>query len=127
MRGDSRRTIRLLLLGEGASFLLAALVHAGVVADRWDPGAAIAETVIGGVLLAALWLAVRNPARTRALALGAQGFGLVGTMIGTYLTAVVGLGTAADVAYHLTILSVLAAGLFVAARATAAEARRGVE
>ena len=46
------------LLVEGVSFVLAAVVHSGaLLPDRWDPGAAIAESVIVTVLLTGICLA----------------------------------------------------------------------
>ena len=103
------------LLLEGLSFLVAAVVHSGALFDHRDPGAAIAETVIGTVLLAGFALTRIRPLQTRTFGLAAQGVALLGTLIGTYLTAIVGLGTPLDVAYHVTILYVLVAGLFTAA------------
>jgi hypothetical protein len=49
---------------------------------------------------------------------GAQ-LALLLTLLGVYLTAIVGLGTVPDVVFHLTILTLLASGLVVAARAPA--------
>jgi hypothetical protein len=119
------RTIRLFLLLEGASFFLAALVHFGVIAAGYEDGAAgIAESVIGGVLLLGLALTWGMPSAARAIGLAAQGFALLGTMVGTYLAFVVGPSTVPDRIYHVGILSALAWGLVVAARAPAGEAGR---
>jgi hypothetical protein len=117
-------TIRLFLLLEGASFFLAALVHFGVLASGYeDGGAAVAESVIGTVLLIGFALTWAAPAATRAIGLAAQGFGLLGTMVGTYLAFVVGPSTLPDRLYHVGILSALAWGLVVAARAPAGPSR----
>jgi hypothetical protein len=51
------QTNRRFLLIEGASFILAALAHAGVLVNGYeDAGAATAESVIGVVLLVGLGL-----------------------------------------------------------------------
>jgi hypothetical protein len=125
MRADGIRTIRLFLLIEGVSFLLAALVHSGMlIEERLDPGAAIAESVIAIALLGAFGLAALSLERTRTLGLAAQGFALAGTLIGTYLTAIVELGTVPDVVYHVTMLLVLSSGLVVAAKSDTGDAMR---
>jgi hypothetical protein len=114
------RTIRLFLLLEGASFFLAALVHLGVLARGYEDGAAaIAESVIGAVLLVGFALTWAAPAAAARIALAAQGFALLGTMVGTYLAFVVGPSSVPDRVYHVGILSALAWGLVVAARARA--------
>ena len=117
------RTVRVFLLLEGVSFLLAALVHAGaLVGDYEDAGARIAESVIGGVLLVGLALTWLAPARTRAIGVVAQGFALAGTMVGTYLSvAGIGASTVPDVVYHVAILLTLVWGLTVAARRAGGE------
>lgn len=120
------QTVRLFLVLEGVSFVIAALVHTGIFVDGyWDPAAAIAESVIGAVLLVGLALTWVYSATTRRIGLAAQGLALLGTLIGTYLTAIVGLGTTPEVVYHLTILAVLATGLVVAARAPVGATARG--
>jgi hypothetical protein len=116
-----RQTIRLFLLLEGASFVLAGLVHFGVLARGYEHGsAAIAESVIGAVLLIALGLTWALPASTRAVGIAAQGFGLLGTLVGAFTIAIgVGPRTMPDVVYHAAILLALAWGLIFAARAPA--------
>jgi hypothetical protein len=113
-----RRTIRLFLLIEGVSFLLAALVHAGVLVGGYeDVGARTAESIIGGVLLLGLALTWLWPALTRGIGLAAQGFALLGTTVGTYLSFVgVGASTTPDRIYHVAIWLTLAWGLFVAVK-----------
>ena len=121
------QTIRRFLLLEGASFIVAGLIHRGVLVDGYqDAGAAVAETVIGAVLLAAFGLTWVWPARTRPIGLAAQAFALVGTLIGTYLSVIgVGPHTVPDVVYHIAILLALIWGLVVAARAPADGAGSG--
>ena len=116
-----RHTVRLLLLLEGASFVFAGLVHFGVLARGYEHGsAAIAESVIGAVLLVALTLTWVLPAWARALGIAAQAFALLGTLVGAFTIAIgVGPRTVPDVVYHAVILLVLAWGLVVTARATA--------
>ena len=120
-----RQTIRLFLLLEGASFVVAGLVHAGVLFDGYaHRQASIAESVIGVVLLVGCGLTWVWPARTRPIGLAAQGFALLGTLVGLFTIAVgVGPRTAPDLAYHVAILAALAWGLVVAARAPADRAR----
>ncbi len=107
-----------LMLLEGASFIAASLVHRGILVHGYEHDrAAVAETVIGGVLLAAAALAWLLPARTRAIGLGAQAFALLGTIVGLFTIAVgIGPRTAPDLAYHGSILALLVAGLVMAAR-----------
>jgi hypothetical protein len=112
------RAIRLFLLVEATSFIIASLIHSGrLIPGYAHPQARIAEGVIATVLLAALvWIWIR-PASLRRAALAAQGFALLGTLVGVF-TIVIGVGprTAPDVAYHIAILLILAWGLSVAAR-----------
>ena len=113
------RTIGLLLLVEGVSFVLAALVHLGVPVGGYEhPDASFYEGTIGAVLLLGLALTRVVPRYTRTTAIAAQAFALAGTTVGTYL-AVIGVGphTVPDLAYHVGIWLVLAAGLVVAVRA----------
>jgi hypothetical protein len=116
-----RQTIRLFLLLEGASFVLAGLVHAGVLVDGYaHRQASTAESVIGVVLLVGFGLTWVWPARTRPIGLAAQGFALLGTLVGAFTIAVgVGPRTVPDIAYHVAILAALAWGLVVAARVPA--------
>ena len=66
-----RQTIRLFLLLEGASFIIAGLVHFGVLVDGYEhQQAAIAESSIGVVLLVGLGLTYVWPARTRIFTVG---------------------------------------------------------
>jgi ABC-type uncharacterized transport system permease subunit len=120
-----RHTIRLFLLGEGASFVVAGLVHRGLLVDGYQHRqAAIAESVIAVVLLLGLGLTWAWPARTRMIGIGAQAFALLGTLVGVFTIAVgVGPRTLPDIAYHLAIVIALVWGLVVAARASAERER----
>jgi hypothetical protein len=113
------RTIRLFMLVEGASFLVASLIHAGLLIAGYEHVAAsTAEGVIAAVLIAGLLLSFIPRAWTRWIGLVAQGFALLGTLVGLFTIAVgIGPQTVPDLVYHATILVVLAWGLVVAARA----------
>lgn len=114
----TRRT-RLLLLVEAATFVVAALVHAGLLIQGYQhPEARIAESVIAVVLLLGLALTWIRPAWTGGAGLLAQAFALLATLVGIF-TIIVGVGprTVPDVAYHVAIVVLLAYGLTVAARA----------
>ena len=110
--------IRLFLLVEGLSFLLASLVHAGRLVPGYEhPQARVAESVIGTVLvLGWLWTLIR-PVSLRRTALVVQGFALLGTLVGVFTILVgVGPGTAPDVAYHVAIVVILGLGLRAAVK-----------
>src|ERR687885_80118 len=113
-----RRTIRLFMLAEGASFLAASLVHAGVLIPGYEHRQArIAESIIAAVLLGGAVLTWLRPASTRAVGLAAQGFALLGTLVGLFTIAVgVGPRTAPDVIYHIVIVAVLVGGLVACTR-----------
>ncbi|MGH2377689.1 MAG: hypothetical protein ACRDGT_04370 [Candidatus Limnocylindria bacterium] len=115
---DFQRKIRLFMLAEGVTFATVALVHAGVIpVGSLDPIASIAESVIAVVLLAAFGLTFISPARARAAGLGAQGFALAFTLVGTYFTLrFPGVSTMGDAVFHVVIVFVLLWGLVVAAR-----------
>jgi hypothetical protein len=121
-----RQTIRLFLLFEGASFVIAGLIHSGLLIGGYaHRQAAIAESVIAFVLLGALALTWAWPARTRLIGLIAQAFALLGTLVGLFTIAVgIGPRTVPDVAYHFTIVVTLVCGLIVAARVPADVARQ---
>src|SRR5512138_798732 len=111
--GRASARLRILLLVEGGSFLAASLVHRGVLVAGYEHDrAAVAETVIGAVLLAGLAASAVRPPWTRAAGIAAQSFALAGTLVGITMVAIgVGPRTAPDVVYHAAILTLLAAGL----------------
>lgn len=120
------QTIRLFLLFEGATFVVAALVHFGVLIDGYEHReAGVAESVIAVVLLTGWALTWIGQAWTRRVGLTVQSFALLGTLVGVF-TIVIGVGprTVPDIAYHIAIVIVLAWGLFVAKRAPAVSSLR---
>lgn len=109
--------IQLFLVAEIAIFAFAASAHFELFGDRDDPGAGIAESVIAVVLLAGLAYTFMQNTDVRSIALGVQGFALLGTLIGTYLVLVVGPRTTFDIVVHVIMLTLLIAGLVVTYRA----------
>ncbi len=112
------QTIRLFLFCEGAAFIVAALIHGGVLLSGYEHREArIAESAIAAVLFAGLMLTYIRPGSTRMFGLAAQGFALFWTLVGIF-TIVIGVGprTLADIAYHITIVIVLACGLTITKR-----------
>ena len=113
-----RQTIRIFLLFEAATFVAASLIHSGALISGYEhQQARIAEGVIGIVLLVGAGLTWIRPAWTRLAGLAAQGFALLGTLVGVF-TIIVGVGprTVPDVAYHLVIVVVLIWGLIFTKR-----------
>jgi hypothetical protein len=103
---------------EALAFGAAALVHAGVLTDGYQhPAAMIAECVIAGVLTLGLVVSVVSPRSARAAGLTAQGFALVGTLVGVF-TIVIGVGpqTRFDVALHAGLIALLVTGLIAVTR-----------
>jgi hypothetical protein len=111
-----KSTIQLFLVIQAAVFAFAAGAHFGIVGSMDDPGAGTAETVIGVVLLAGLALTFTRGANVRAIALAAQGFALLGTLVGFTLVITVGPTRAFDVTVHGIMLVLLVTGLAVTYR-----------
>jgi hypothetical protein len=112
------RILRLFMLVEAATFIVAASVHAGRLIPGYEHREArIAETVIGMVLVAGAMLTWIRPVSARAAGVAAQGFALLGTSVGIF-TIVIGVGprSVLDVIYHVAIVAVLVWGLVVAWR-----------
>ena len=111
--------LRGFLLAEAGLLVAASLVHSGLlVQGHAHSQARIAEAVIAAVLLAAWALSFAWPGRTRQLALLAQAFAFVGTLVGLS-TIIIGIGpqSAPDKVFHFALLGLLLAGLRVARRA----------
>jgi hypothetical protein len=110
--------IRTFLLVEAANFIIASLIQSGRLISGYEhPQARIAEGVIALVLLTGLALTWIRPASLRRAGLAAQGFALLGTLVGVF-TIIIGVGprTTPDIAYHIGIVLILIWGLWVAAR-----------
>ena len=106
-------TVQWFLTLEVLVFGLAALLHAGVLTTGYEHREArIAETVIGAVLFAGLVVTLVAPQFTRRAGQLAQGFALLGTLVGVF-TMVIGVGprTPLDIAIHCTMLALLISGL----------------
>jgi len=112
------QAIRRFMLFEAATFVVAALIHFGVLAHGFEhQRAGIAESVIAAVLLTGFIWSVASRRSSRLIGLIAQGFALLGTLVGVFTIAIgVGPRTVPDVAYHAIIVIVLLSGLVVAAR-----------
>ena len=110
--------VRWCLAAEVLIFAVAALVHAGVLLTGYEHREArIAESVIGLVLLAGLLTTVAAPRFARRAGLGAQGFALLGTMVGLFTIAVgIGPRSVFDLVLHSTMIIVLVTGLIVVSR-----------
>ena len=118
------RRLRGFLLAEAGLLVAASLVHSGLVLQgHAHSQARIAEAVIAAVLLAAWALSLAWPGRTRKLALLAQAFALIGTLVGVFTIAVgIGPQSAPDVVFHIALVLLLLAGLRFARRARRAVA-----
>lgn len=112
-------TIRLFMLLEAATFAIAALIHSGVLITGYaHQQAAIAEGVITLVLLVGVAVTWIRPAWLWHAGVAAQGFALLGTLVGMFTIAVgIGPRTIPDIAYHIGIVIVLVWGLRVTMRA----------
>jgi hypothetical protein len=116
------RTLQRFMIIEAGTFIVAAAIHAGLLLAGYEHREArIAESVIALVLLAGATLTWTRPASARIVALVAQGFALVGTLVGI-VTIAIGIGprSALDLVYHFAIVAVLSWGLVVAWRARVA-------
>ncbi len=108
-------TVRAILLVETISFLIAGAIHSGMfVAFDTHYQAAIAESIIGVVLLIGFGLSWVWPAQTRLIGLVVQTFAALGTMVVLFTIAVgVGPRSIGDIAFHVAILAVLGYGLVI--------------
>ena len=111
-------TLRIVLLVETLSFVLASLIHSGLIVPGYQhPQARTAEGIIAAVLLLGLVWGGLRPASLRKAALTVQWFALLGTVIGIFTIAVgVGPRTAPDLGYHITMVVALIGGLQLAGK-----------
>jgi hypothetical protein len=110
--------VRSFLSVEAVVFGAAALAHAGILFPGYEHGKAqIAESVIALVLLAGLVATAIVPSSSRRIGLAAQGFALLGTLVGIF-TIIVGIGprTAFDFSLHAIMIALLVSGLIAVAR-----------
>lgn len=112
------KQVRTFLGTEALAFGMAALVHAGALTGGYEHREAmVAESVIAGVLTLALVVTVIRPRSSRAVGLMAQGFALLGTLVGIFTMAIgVGPQSRFDVALHVGFVTLLIAGLVLVAR-----------
>lgn len=104
---------RIFLAVEMIVFSLASVVHGGWLIDGYQHSEArTAEGVIAMVLLAGLVVSLINPPWTRQAGLLAQGFALLGTLVGVF-TMIIGVGpqTTPDVILHIGLILLLIWGL----------------
>lgn len=81
--------IRSILLVAAIAFALAASVHSGVLLTGWEHArAAIAEGVIAAVLTVGIVASLIWPTNARGIALAAEGFALLGTLVGAFTIAI---------------------------------------
>jgi hypothetical protein len=113
------QTIRLFILIEAASFVVASLIHSGMfISGHEHQQARIAEGVIGGVLSAGLILSFVRPTWTRWAGIAVQSFALLGTLIGLFTIAIgIGPRTTLDLVYHPVLIAILVWGLMFTVRA----------
>ncbi|AYQ27492.1 MULTISPECIES: hypothetical protein [unclassified Polaromonas] len=113
--------LRGFLLLEAGLLVAASLVHGGLLLlGHAHSQARVAEAVIAAVLLTAWALSLVWPGRTRKLALLAQAFALIGTLVGVFtIAAGIGPQSAPDVVFHVALLALLLAGLRFARRVPA--------
>jgi hypothetical protein len=108
-----------LMLVEAVSLGVASTLHlAGLVHGRggnFNPDAAgTAEAIIGVVLAAAAVFMWRRPGPARTIGIAANGFALVGFLVGISETA--SGGDIPDITYHATVIPLLVAGLVLLIR-----------
>ena len=111
-----KTTIQLFLVVQAAVFAFAAGAHFGIVGSMDDPAAGVAESVIAVALLGGLALTFVPGIPARPAALAAQGFALLGTLVGFTLVLTVGPTKAFDVTMHGIMLALLVTGLAVTYR-----------
>ena len=110
------------LSAEALVFGVASLVHAGMLVSGYEHREArIAEGVIAAVLVAGLVGTFIAPQSSRTFGLGAQGFALLGTMVGLFTIAIgVGPRTVFDLTLHAAMVALLVSGLVATSRTRSA-------
>ena len=114
-----RKPIRLFVFFEGLAFIIASLIHFGVLIHGYEHlWAGRAEGVIGAALLIAYVLTWILPRWTRGIGVAVQAFALLGTSVGIYTIAIgIGPRTIPDITFHIAIAIALISGVIVTAQA----------
>jgi hypothetical protein len=110
--------IAILLLAEAIVFVVAALIHAGLLIEGFEhPETRVAESVTAAVLFLGFLVSWRRPSWTRIAGILTQGFALFGISI-SFFTIILGLGPQSlpDMAYHLAIIAVLIWGVIISTK-----------
>jgi hypothetical protein len=119
------RWFAVVMLAEAATFGVASYLHLDgriplgftTIAGEHFGRASVPEAIIGAVLAAGAVVVAVAPGRARTAALGATGFAILGVLAGLgFVLTSSRPHIAVDLAYHLTILLVLLAGLVVLVR-----------
>ena len=113
--------IQLFMLVEAVVFGAAFLIHSGVFITGFEHAqAATAEGVIAVVLFVGRAITLARRDWVRPVGLAAQGFALLGTMVGLF-TITVGIGphTLLDLVFHAVMLMLLVWGLLFTSQAGA--------
>jgi len=127
------RRYAVVLLAAAATFGIASYLHLDgniplgftTITGEHFSRASIPEAIIGAVLAAGAAIVAAVPGRARTAALGATGFAALGVLAGLgFVLASSRPHIAADLAYHLTMLLVLLAGLVALVRTGRAGRRR---
>lgn len=115
---NERAAMRTLLLVEATAFLIACVVHSGLLMAGYEHHqASIAEAVFALVLYAGAAMSWVRPAWTRIDALATQGIALLGALISIFaMFAGTGPSTGADIVYYIALVVLLVWGLAVANR-----------
>jgi hypothetical protein len=97
-------------------FAFASMIHSGWLIPGYEHARArVAEPIIALVLLSAWSFSWFRPHQVRRVGIAAQGFALLGTLVGLFTVAVgIGPRTTADLVFHLGLIVILTWGLRVA-------------
>lgn len=110
------RKILMLLAFEALTYVVAALIHAGILLPGDEhTEARIAESVIAATLIIAAAVVAIRPDWARGAGMAGQAFALLVTLVGIF-TIIVGVGpqTTGDIVYHLAIVAILIWGILLA-------------
>jgi hypothetical protein len=106
------------LWAEVVTLSAASLVHSGLLINGYAHAQArTAEAVIALVLLLALGTSAFLPGAARQLALAAQAFALLGTLLGVFMIFIgIGPQSLPDLVYHFLLVALLLAGMSAASK-----------